>query len=211
MKVVALLENAQLHSRPGKTAFPVAGIHVVFRKPGYPSAGTVEENRLCCGGFGVIAALLLISCALLSACDYGRMWETPAIRPHERPMPEMPKGVIPVDGGEAVYEATPTYLLRSSFRNGDPEVLNRGRALYRTYCAQCHGLDHDGNGTVGQSFQPLPGDLRSSRIQTMQGGRLFKEISYGIPGGRQPPLATTIDVPDRWRIIAYVKSLGTRR
>jgi len=139
------------------------------------------------------------------------MWETPAIRPHEEPAREMPEGVIPVNGGEAVYRATANYLLTSPFRDGDPEAVSRGEALYRTYCTQCHGLEHDGNGTVGQSFQPIPRDLRSSKVQTMQRGRLFKEISYGIPGGRQPPLATTIDAPDRWRIIAYLRSLGVRR
>jgi hypothetical protein len=41
-------------------------------------------------------------------------------------------------------------------------------------------------------------------------GTLFKEISYGIPGGRQPALATTIAAHERWQIIAYVKSLGER-
>jgi hypothetical protein len=44
----------------------------------------------------------------------------------------------------------------------------------------------------------------------MPQGTLFKEISYGIPNGRQPPLATTIAVTDRWRIIAFLKSLGPR-
>jgi mono/diheme cytochrome c family protein len=88
--------------------------------------------------------------------------------------------------------------------------LEAGEALYATYCAQCHGRHHDGNGTVGQSFSPLPTDLRSPKVQEADAGRIFKEISYGIPGGRQPPLATTIEVQDRWRIVAYLKSLGTR-
>jgi len=64
---------------------------------------------------------------------------------------------------------------------------------------------------VGQSFHPLPTDLRSPKVQSLSEGVFFKEISYGIPGGRQPPLATTIDPLDRWRIIAYVKSLGVRK
>ena len=82
---------------------------------------------------------------------------------------------------------------------------------YLTYCAQCHGNHHDGKGTVGQSFAPLPGDLRSKKVQTMPEGVMFQEISYGIPKGRQPALATTIAVEDRWKIIAYIKSLGIRK
>jgi hypothetical protein len=52
--------------------------------------------------------------------------------------------------------------------------------------------------------------LRSPKVQATSNGALFREISYGIPDGRQPALATTITVSDRWQIIAYVKSLGTR-
>ena len=63
-------------------------------------------------------------------------------------------------------------------------------------------------GTVGQSFSPLPGDLRSAKVQKLTDGMMFKEISFGIPDGRQPALATTISEMDRWRIVAYVKSLG---
>jgi hypothetical protein len=40
---------------------------------------------------------------------------------------------------------------------------------------------------------------------------LFKSVSYGIPGGRQPPLETTITIDDRWSVVAFVQSLGLRR
>ena len=100
---------------------------------------------------------------------------------------------------------------RISFKSDDPKVVASGKSLYFTYCAQCHGKYHDGNGTVGQSFHPLPGDLQSDKVQSLPQGTHFKEISYGVPNGRQPALATTIELMDRWRIIAYVKSLGPRK
>jgi mono/diheme cytochrome c family protein len=81
--------------------------------------------------------------------------------------------------------------------------------LYQVYCAQCHGNNFDGNGTVGQSFQPLPANLRSPQVQAKTEGELFKSISFGIPGGRQPALDTTITPNDRWYIIAFVQSLGS--
>ena len=141
----------------------------------------------------------------------GRMRETPAIRPHEEELLIMREGVVPFEGGEAVYRVADGKRLKSPFVKGDENSIKLGKALYATYCAQCHGKYHDGNGTVGQSFYPLPTDLRSVKVQTTHEGVLFKEISYGIPNGRQPPLATTIEVMDRWRIIAYLKSLGPRR
>ena len=141
---------------------------------------------------------------------YGRMRETPSVRPHEEPLLLLESGIVPAAGSaEAIYRTTPGEEIRASFQ-ATPEVIKQGETLYFTFCAQCHGKYHDGNGTVGQSFAPLPGDLRSAKIQGLPNGILFKEISYGIPKGRQPPLATTIAEADRWRIIAYVKSLGIR-
>jgi hypothetical protein len=48
-------------------------------------------------------------------------------------------------------------------------------------------------------------------VQATPAGELFKSVSYGIPGGRQPALDTTIGVDDRWSVIAFVQSLGARR
>lgn len=140
----------------------------------------------------------------------GRMWETPAVRPHEQKLLVMEPGPVPFNGGEAEFRNTNGQDLMFPLENKDSKVVESGKSLYFTYCAQCHGKYHDGNGTVGQSFSPLPGDLRSIRVQSMPQGTLFKEISYGIPNGRQPALATTIELMDRWRIVAYVKSLGPR-
>ncbi len=163
---------------------------------------------------GFVAILLTAAYTVITLYDenlrVGRMWETPAVRPHEQKLLIMSPDVLPFNGGEEEYRNVDGKDLISPFKNDDPKVIVSGKSLYFTYCAQCHGKYYDGNGTVGQSFHPLPGDLRSGRVQSMPQGTLFKEISYGIPNGRQPALATTIEIMDRWRIIAYVKSLGTR-
>jgi mono/diheme cytochrome c family protein len=162
-----------------------------------------------------VAVVLTAAYSVITLYDtnlkVGRMWETPAVRPHEQKLPIMEPGVVPFGGGEAEYRNAKAEDLISPFKNDDPKVVASGKSLYFTYCAQCHGKYHDGNGTVGQSFHPLPGDLQSARVQSLPRGALFKEISYGVPNGRQPALATTIEVMDRWRIIAYVKSLGLRK
>jgi mono/diheme cytochrome c family protein len=141
---------------------------------------------------------------------YGRMRETPGVRPMESPEQVMETGLVPVNGGEAIYRVADGADLISPIKASEPFVITRGKAVYLTYCAQCHGYDYDGEGTVGQSFQPLPTDLRSPQVQSKAEGELFKTISYGIPGGRQPALDTTITINDRWHVVAFVKSLGIR-
>ena len=130
---------------------------------------------------------------------YGRMWETHAVRPLEWPVMAMPEGAVAVDGADALLRRTPPELILPTVDMKDPETIKLGKTLYFTYCAQCHGENFDGNGTVGQSFHPPLPDLRSTKVQ----------ISYGKPDGRQPPLATTIALSDRWRIIAFIQSLDT--
>jgi mono/diheme cytochrome c family protein len=162
----------------------------------------------------IVSTIVLIVFGVITLYDYqlsvGRMWETPAIKPHEKPIPVMAPGSVPVNGGEALYRAAAAEDLQPPFSLSDPKVVAAGKIAYGRYCLQCHGPNFDGYGTVGQSFAPPPGDLRSDKIQTMPVGLLFKEISYGIPGGRQPALATTMTVEERWQSIALVKSLGLR-
>ena len=158
--------------------------------------------------------LILVAYHLLMFYDndfrYGRMRETPAVRPYEEPILVKDAGLVPVNGGEAIYRVSTGTDIQSPIDMTQPAIINRGKAVYLVYCAQCHGHNHDGNGTVGQSFAPLPTDLRSAKVQDSPSGVLFRNVSYGVPGGRQPPLHATITVDDRWRVVSYVKSLGVR-
>jgi mono/diheme cytochrome c family protein len=142
---------------------------------------------------------------------YGRMRETPGVRPHEEPLLIMEAGIVPFSGGEMIYRAQKADNLKSPLKMNDQETIKHGQDLYFTFCAMCHGKNHDGNATVGQSLFPLPTDLRSAKVLSQSEGALFKAISYGIPQGQQPALATTVDVLDRWRVIAYIKSLEPRK
>ena len=163
---------------------------------------------------GVVVVVLAVYQALIFYDDnfrFGRMRETPAVRPHEEPLIRVESGIVPVTGGEAVYRASPGAVLTSPLDANDPQVTLRGKAVYFTFCAQCHGPNYDGNGTVGQSFMPLPTDFRIPAVQSKPAGELFKSVSYGNPGGRQPPLETTITIEDRWSVVAFVKSLGLRQ
>jgi mono/diheme cytochrome c family protein len=160
----------------------------------------------------VVAIVILVAYQALMYYDnnfrYGRMRETPGIKPHEEPLLVVEPGIVPVHGGDASFRVTPAADLISPLNRQDTATIKRGKDLYQVFCAQCHGLNHDGRGTVGQSFQPLPANLRSSEVQTKPEGELFKSISFGIPGGRQPALDTIIPALDRWYIIAFVQSLG---
>lgn len=164
---------------------------------------------------GIAAALLVVAIKVVDLYDdwmpLGRMWETPAVRPHEQPLPVMAAGSVPWSGGEALFRVAAPETLQAPGPLDDPQRIDRGARAYGFYCVHCHGPRFDGYGTVGQSFAPTPRDLRSQTVQSLPPGKIFHEISYGIPDGRQPPLATTMSVEERWDVIAYIYSLGPRR
>lgn len=163
----------------------------------------------------IVTAFALIVWGVLTVYDTympaGRMWQTPRIMPYEEPIPVMMQGSVPLKGSEEFYRIAAADDLKPPFALTSPSAIAAGKTDYGYFCIHCHGKNFDGYGTVGQSFAPPPRDLCSQKVQSMPAGQLFKEISFGIPGGRQPALDTTMAVNDRWNVIAYVKSLGLRK
>lgn len=141
---------------------------------------------------------------LLVGCDYARMRDQESIRTYEAEPPEMPAGSIPISGGAEVLKASKPADLRNPLNN-DQKALDAGKIAYGYFCIHCHGQNFDGNGTVGQSFAPLPTDLKSPYVRQQSDGDLFYKISFGYK--RHPPLSTTVSEQDRWAILHYIRSI----
>ena len=160
------------------------------------------KQVLFLGGFVAIAVLGLYH--LINIYDanmkWGRMFDTPAIRPHEQPLLIMEAGIVPFDGGEEIYKAA---LADGSLLKPHLSTLVNGQKEYQSFCSHCHGNNLDGLGTVGQSFNPLPPDLTTQRIAEFSDNELFAHISYG--GNRAPALATSMTVESRWAVIGYLR------
>jgi cytochrome c5 len=139
-----------------------------------------------------------------SGCDYDRMSEQESVRTYEAKIPEMPARSIPVTGGIAQLRSAHPRKMKNPLPRTE-DVIARGKTGYGYFCIMCHGPKADGRGTVGQSFAPLPMDLRSAYVQGQDDGFLFYKISLGFK--RHPPLATTVSQEDCWAIIHYMRSL----
>ena len=142
---------------------------------------------------------------VMTACDYGRFKDQEALRAYKVEIPQMPQGSIPVrDSIQILRESKPGDLHNPIVVS--LESVAKGKERYGYFCVMCHGPKADGNGTVGQSFYPLPANLASPSVQKQSDGELFYKIYFGFR--RHPQLIYTVAGDDRWLIINYIRSLG---
>lgn len=87
----------------------------------------------------------------------------------------------------------------------DAEGLRRGKVYYSYYCAFCHGDSGAGDGPVGQSYSPVPADLRSGKVAAYNDGALLRSMLTGI--GHEPVLEQVIAPQHRWYLVLFVRSL----
>jgi mono/diheme cytochrome c family protein len=119
----------------------------------------------------------------------------------------VPRGVTPFR-----YLATTDDALRAGRELRMPiarsaGTLERGRALYETFCFVCHGERGQGDGPLVPRI-PNPPAYTSPRVRTMAPGQIFHVISRG--SGRMPSYAAQIPYDERWLVVLYVMELRER-
>ncbi len=136
----------------------------------------------------------------------GRLFQTPVVRPHEKPLLIMDSNVIASHQSETLTKETlkqPAPLLRT-LKSTEEMILAKGKKEYNAFCSHCHGLKLDGLGTVGQSFNPLPMNLTGDKAARLSDREIFNVISYGTE--KTPALASSMSRESRMAVIQYIRS-----
>lgn len=84
--------------------------------------------------------------------------------------------------------------------------LNRGKVVFDSNCAACHGVSGNGKGVVAAYGVPGVFNLIDS---TLPDGAMFNVIAHGR--GNMAAFGYQIDLKDRWAVIAYLRSLQYAR
>jgi len=88
----------------------------------------------------------------------------------------------------------------------DAAFLERGRQRFRINCSPCHGESANGQGIVSKYWMiPPTANLRDPRVIAMPEGQIFWTMTHGK--GLMGPYNGTVNVRDRWAIVAYLKAL----
>lgn len=85
------------------------------------------------------------------------------------------------------------------------DLLERGRDRFDIYCSPCHSRLGDGEGMVVQRGFVHPPTYHSDRLRSAPDGHFFGVMTEGF--GRMWSYANRVEVPDRWAITAYIRTL----
>jgi mono/diheme cytochrome c family protein len=112
------------------------------------------------------------------------------------------------------FSASPDYVATGRMGNqwgtGIPfevtaAVMKRGRERYNISCSVCHGATGMGNGIASKYGLNGIANQQQQRIRDMADGEIFNTITWGK--NTMMGYGSTIQVPDRWAIIAYLRAL----
>ncbi len=84
-------------------------------------------------------------------------------------------------------------------------VLGRGRFVFTTYCAVCHGPLATGDGSLAPAYGAKPADLQASIIRAYPDGRIHDVVMRGK--NAMPSYATVLSEDERLSAIHYLRAL----
>jgi putative copper resistance protein D len=88
-----------------------------------------------------------------------------------------------------------------------PESIQRGRELFITNCAVCHGADGRGDGPAAARLVQRPADLTSPHTADHTPGDIFWWVTHGL-GLAMPPFGDRLSVDERWDVVTFVRTLS---
>jgi mono/diheme cytochrome c family protein len=87
------------------------------------------------------------------------------------------------------------------------ETLSRGKAVYSTFCAGCHGNKGAGDGPLftGGLYPLKPRILTGIAADNLKDGEIFHSITLGF--GSMGAHGSQIRTADRWKVVLHIRSL----
>jgi mono/diheme cytochrome c family protein len=85
--------------------------------------------------------------------------------------------------------------------------LKKGKMLYNSTCASCHGHAGLGDGLVFESGMFPPVNLHLESVVRFPVGYIYQVISEGVRDRMPKMIYQLPDPKDRWRVVAYVRAL----
>jgi mono/diheme cytochrome c family protein len=163
-----------------------------------------RRTAMLCGTAGLTRSFALLLClsspALITGCSKSKPQTAPsATQPVQTPAAAESTQL----SGQPAQGESPT----------DDELLARGKQLYGSYCAACHGETGDGSGPAARFLYPKPRNFRDGKFRLVSTQNrvpsdddIMHVISRGMPGSAMFPFEHLSEA-ERKTLVAYVRQL----
>lgn len=157
--------------------------------------------------YGVLYMLLLgfilyLGVKYVKTLDYNKLFHAPALLSSDSNM----RVTLPLKRGSIT---PPVDVIRVSTPN--PDLIAKGKDLYNTNCASCHGETGEGNGAAGLTLIPPPRNFVDPSKQIWKIGpkisNMYVTLQEGIPNTGMASFST-IPPEERFAIIQYVQTFN---
>ena len=92
-----------------------------------------------------------------------------------------------------------------------PENVVRGRQVFSSYCAACHGLDGQATGVpFAAAMSPPVPDLNSPPVQAYTDGQLKWVIAHGLSPSGMPAAHGILRDEEMWAIVSFLRHLPVK-
>ncbi len=143
-------------------------------------------------------SLILVSAPLLIAAIW--MDDQQSYKPYKAPVLAPPSGAVPVSGKEIVSREVE---LENPIAPTEA-TLARGKMLFETNCAICHGPTSAERGPVGKKLVPPPPSLDSDMVKALSDTVIFNAVTFGF--GRMPAFKDKLMPEERWELVNYLRT-----
>lgn len=92
---------------------------------------------------------------------------------------------------------------RDIAQDANGSYVAKGKVLYDTFCAPCHGANGKGQGTVGPAIAPP--DITHATYGARKDGFFFYRITFGT--AVMPAYGYATSVAERWMIVKHLRTL----
>jgi len=143
--------------------------------------------------------LVLLSCTAF--------WAKQADQPQQQPVP--PAGAAPGAVAQVAHDfkISPEDAARKNPVRITDVSASRGKKIFLSQCAMCHGEDGTGKGDLAEEMKLSPPDLtKPATLKPLKDGELFAIISAG--NTVMPAQGNRLKDYHKWCVVDYLRVLG---
>lgn len=113
----------------------------------------------------------------------------------------------------AVHAQSGERTAAQAMKNPMPQTaasVTAGAAVFKKYCAFCHGVDAKGNGPLAPEGSNPPDLTDETWTYGSTDGEIFAVMADGLDGTVMVPTRGRMPDQDLWHILNYLRSLGPK-